>query len=74
MEHYVDGDLLDMKEPTHHTKAAPDNLHVWGTLTQIALDRSWLGANGVICRTRGAGDVPAMIGAGKCIAQLRDLG
>lgn len=30
MEHYVDGDLLDMKEPTHHTKAAPDNLHVWG--------------------------------------------
>ncbi|KAK4224068.1 Glyoxalase/Bleomycin resistance protein/Dihydroxybiphenyl dioxygenase [Podospora fimiseda] len=30
MEHYVDGDLLDMKEPTHHNKAAPDNLHVWG--------------------------------------------
>ena len=30
MEHYVDGDLLDMREPTHHTKAAPDNLHVWG--------------------------------------------
>jgi hypothetical protein len=30
LEHYVDGDLLDMKEPTHHTKAAPDNLHVWG--------------------------------------------
>ncbi|KAK3318145.1 Glyoxalase/Bleomycin resistance protein/Dihydroxybiphenyl dioxygenase [Apodospora peruviana] len=30
LEHYVDGDLLDMTEPTHHTKAAPDNLHVWG--------------------------------------------
>ena len=30
MEHYVDGDLLDMREPTHHTKQAPDNLHVWG--------------------------------------------
>ena len=30
LEHYVDGDLLDMREPTHHTKAAPDNLHVWG--------------------------------------------
>jgi hypothetical protein len=30
LEHYVDGDLLDMNEPTHHTKAAPDNLHVWG--------------------------------------------
>jgi hypothetical protein len=30
MEHYVDGDLLDMTEPTHHNKAAPDNLHVWG--------------------------------------------
>ena len=32
LEHYVDGDLLDMREPTHHTKAAPDNLHVWGML------------------------------------------
>ena len=30
MEHYVDGDLLDMREPTHRTKASPDNLHVWG--------------------------------------------
>jgi len=30
LEHYVDGDLLDMREPTHHNKAAPDNLHVWG--------------------------------------------
>lgn len=30
MEHYVDGDLLDMREPTHKTKAGPDNLHVWG--------------------------------------------
>jgi len=32
LEHYVDGDLLDMNEPTHNTKAAPDNLHVWGKL------------------------------------------
>jgi hypothetical protein len=31
MEHYVDGDLLDMNEPTHHHKASLDNLHVWGT-------------------------------------------
>ncbi|KAK4134653.1 Glyoxalase/Bleomycin resistance protein/Dihydroxybiphenyl dioxygenase [Trichocladium antarcticum] len=30
MEHYVDGDLLDMREPTHRSEAAPDNLHVWG--------------------------------------------
>jgi len=30
LEHYVDGDLLDMREPTHHTRASPDNLHVWG--------------------------------------------
>ncbi|KAK3687891.1 Glyoxalase/Bleomycin resistance protein/Dihydroxybiphenyl dioxygenase [Podospora appendiculata] len=30
LEHYVDGDLLDMNEPTHRTKAAPGNLHVWG--------------------------------------------
>ncbi|KAK0722651.1 Glyoxalase/Bleomycin resistance protein/Dihydroxybiphenyl dioxygenase [Lasiosphaeria miniovina] len=30
LEHYVDGDLLNMDEPTHHNKAAPDNLHVWG--------------------------------------------
>jgi len=30
LEHYVDGDLLDMNEPTHNTKASPDNLHVWG--------------------------------------------
>ncbi|KAL1874931.1 hypothetical protein VTK73DRAFT_10357 [Phialemonium thermophilum] len=30
MEHYVDGDLLDMSEPTHHNPASPDNLHVWG--------------------------------------------
>lgn len=30
LEHYVDGDLLDMNEPTHHTLAGPGNLHVWG--------------------------------------------
>ena len=30
LEHYVDGDLLDMNEPSHHTKAGPGNLHVWG--------------------------------------------
>ncbi|KAK4169807.1 Glyoxalase/Bleomycin resistance protein/Dihydroxybiphenyl dioxygenase [Cladorrhinum sp. PSN259] len=30
MEHYVDGDLLDMREQTHHNKASLDNLHVWG--------------------------------------------
>ncbi|KAK1447367.1 glyoxalase, partial [Colletotrichum melonis] len=30
MEHYVDGDLLDDTEKTHHTPAAPDNLHIWG--------------------------------------------
>ncbi|KAK1768168.1 Glyoxalase/Bleomycin resistance protein/Dihydroxybiphenyl dioxygenase [Phialemonium atrogriseum] len=30
MEHYVDGDLLDMNEPTHVSPASPDNLHVWG--------------------------------------------
>lgn len=33
LEHYVDGDLLDMNEPTHHTKAGPGNLHVWGEYT-----------------------------------------
>jgi hypothetical protein len=32
LEHYVDGDLLDMNEPTHHNKASPDNLHIWGKL------------------------------------------
>ncbi|KAH8880248.1 Glyoxalase/Bleomycin resistance protein/Dihydroxybiphenyl dioxygenase [Thozetella sp. PMI_491] len=30
LEHYVDGDLLNVNEPTHRTKASPDNLHVWG--------------------------------------------
>ncbi|KAK3389261.1 Glyoxalase/Bleomycin resistance protein/Dihydroxybiphenyl dioxygenase [Podospora didyma] len=30
LEHYVDGDLLNMNEPTHHTKEGPGNLHVWG--------------------------------------------
>ncbi|PSR74292.1 Glyoxalase/Bleomycin resistance protein/Dihydroxybiphenyl dioxygenase, partial [Coniella lustricola] len=30
LEHYVDGDLLDRSYPTQYTKAAPDNLHVWG--------------------------------------------
>ncbi|KAK2000442.1 glyoxalase [Colletotrichum falcatum] len=30
MEHYVDGDLLDDTEETHHNPASPDNLHVWG--------------------------------------------
>lgn len=30
LEHYVDGDLLDMNEPTHHNKASLDNVHVWG--------------------------------------------
>jgi hypothetical protein len=65
MEHYVDGDLLDMKEPTHHTKAAPDNLHVWGMLFQFVPDKKRPSANGVVGRARGAGDVLAMIGAGK---------
>ena len=35
LEHYVDGDLLDMTHPTQHTKAAPDNLHVWGEQVPI---------------------------------------
>lgn len=39
LEHYVDGDLLDMREPTHNTKAAPDNLHVWGKLYGNVLAR-----------------------------------
>ncbi|KAI6359988.1 hypothetical protein MCOR31_009256 [Pyricularia oryzae] len=30
MEHYVDGDLLDMSEPTHRMAASPDTLYVWG--------------------------------------------
>ncbi|KAL8403587.1 hypothetical protein RB594_008735 [Gaeumannomyces avenae] len=30
MEHYVDGDLLDMSEPTHRGRAGPDTLYVWG--------------------------------------------
>lgn len=30
LEHYVDGDLLDMSEPIHKNPASPDNLHVWG--------------------------------------------
>jgi hypothetical protein len=33
LEHYVDGDLLDMSEPTHKNLASPDNLHVWGKHT-----------------------------------------
>lgn len=38
LEHYVDGDLLDMNEPTHHNKAAPDNLHVWGEFSGLISD------------------------------------
>ena len=38
MEHYVDGDLLDMTEETHHTPASPDNLHVWGEFLFPASD------------------------------------
>jgi len=30
MEHYVDGDLVNDETPINRTKAAPDNLHVWG--------------------------------------------
>jgi hypothetical protein len=30
LEHYVDGDLLDISEPTHKNLASPDNLHIWG--------------------------------------------
>ncbi len=33
LEHYVDGDLLDMSEPIHKNPASPDNLHVWGEST-----------------------------------------
>jgi len=33
MEHYVDGDLVDETTPIQSTKAAPDNLHVWGTFS-----------------------------------------
>ena len=35
LEHYVDGDLLDMRESTHHTRASPDNLHVWGEFCPV---------------------------------------
>ena len=41
LEHYVDGDLLDQSEPTHHTKAGPDSLHVWGTLHSHSLFSVW---------------------------------
>lgn len=30
MEHYVDGDLLDISYPTQRSKGSPDSLHVWG--------------------------------------------
>ncbi|KIH89899.1 oxidoreductase [Sporothrix brasiliensis 5110] len=30
LEHYVDGDLLDMSEPTHVTLEKDAHLHVWG--------------------------------------------
>ncbi|RSM08509.1 hypothetical protein CDV31_008146 [Fusarium ambrosium] len=30
LEHYVDGDLVNEDNPTSHTKASPDSLHVWG--------------------------------------------
>ncbi|EFX06133.1 trihydroxytoluene oxygenase [Grosmannia clavigera kw1407] len=30
LEHYVDGDLLNMSEPTHHTLEKDAHLHVWG--------------------------------------------
>jgi len=30
MEHYVDGDLLDMTEPTHVNAEKDAHLHVWG--------------------------------------------
>lgn len=32
LEHYVDGDLVNDTTPVNRTMAAPDNLHVWGTL------------------------------------------
>lgn len=37
LEHYVDGDLLDMNEPIHKNLAAPDNLHVWGKSTSVPI-------------------------------------
>jgi len=30
LEHYVDGDLMDNKQPTHVSEASHDNLAVWG--------------------------------------------
>jgi hypothetical protein len=60
MEHYVDGDLLDMREPTHRTKAAPDNLHVWGRLCPGYMPAATDHANG-LDRARGSGDVLAMM-------------
>lgn len=37
LEHYVDGDLLDMSEPIHKNPASPDNLHVWGELVYFGI-------------------------------------
>ncbi|KIM93342.1 hypothetical protein OIDMADRAFT_46287 [Oidiodendron maius Zn] len=30
VEHYVDGDLVNNSNPTNHSLASPDNLHIWG--------------------------------------------
>lgn len=35
LEHYVDGDLVNDETPINRTKAAPDNLHVWGQCSLI---------------------------------------
>ncbi len=37
LEHYVDGDLLDMTEPTHRNPEKESHLHVWGEFKPEAL-------------------------------------
>lgn len=39
LEHYIDGDLMDNKEPPHASVANPDDLAVWGEWLCYKLSR-----------------------------------
>ena len=60
MEHYVDGDLLNMTEPTHVNDENNAHLHVWGELARKKPPLRTNRSTDTCRRTRGSPDLFAV--------------
>jgi hypothetical protein len=56
LEHYVDGDLLDNKQPTQESEASLDNLYVWGEFPS-GLPQTVVPSNYFLYRSRFAASI-----------------